>query len=273
MIRDDREQAAATGAQAATAPAGIVPSALRRVAFFGSLFAVFYGLVLFVLNDDWFLLAIPGIIGMATLGALTASALLRSRLPQTVPYAMDGADRESAVQYYRSVLRKRYALLLALVAVVVALFVLTRSDYLIPLAPLAVFLFLFGSYELSDQMVTIGKCSGVLKTYPYTYRAPVRILNRSRGGKQVFRLGDGDEESSKLLGRQLGAETRWADSVADGVWFAGDELFGGVLLVPGSGEFVWAQPADEPALRYQRESLSPERKETAKRAGIGRTLK
>lgn len=248
------------------------PSTPRRVAFWGALFLACHGLTLMVLLDGWFLLAIPGIIGMATIGAVFAGAIMNGRLPATVPYATDGTDQQGPVVFHRSAALKRYPLVLVLVAVLVGLVVLVKSDYLIPLAPMAVMAFIIGSQTLVGILGAANRCGRVLKVYRFTHRAPVKVLHRARGGKQLFRLGAGPEESPKLIGAQLGGEKDWGKRVGEAVWFAGDDLFGGVLLVPGSGELVFVQPNDGPALQPQRAAAAQERKDLAKQAGIGNSV-
>lgn len=251
-------------------PAVKAPSTLRRVAFWGSLFAACYGLTLFVLLDDWFLLAMPGIIGMFTLGAVAVGAIVSVRPPEPALYATDGSDARGPVAYHRAAVLKRYPLVLAFVGVLVGLVVLVKSDYLIPLAPLAVAGFVFGNGTVIGQLLAANRMARVLKVYRFTHRAPVKVLHRGRGGKQLFRLGAGEQESERLIGMQLGGEKDWGRRVGDHVLFAGDDLFGGVVLVPGSGELVFVQPNDGPALQSQRAAATPERKQMSKRAGIGK---
>jgi hypothetical protein len=245
------------------------PSTLRRVAFWGSLFAACYALTLCVLLDSWFLLAVPGIIGMGTFGGVVATAVMNVRPPETAPYATDGTDHQGPLAYHRSVLLKRYPLILVSTGVLVGLVVLVKSDYLIPLAPMAALLFVMGTRGLTGELLAANRFARVLKVYRFTHRAPVKVLHRARGGKQLFRLGAGEQESERLIGSQLGGEKDWGRRVGDHVLFAGDDLFGGVLMVPGSGELVFVRSNDGPALQPQRAAAAPERKDMAKRAGIG----
>ncbi|EST23176.1 hypothetical protein N566_26030 [Streptomycetaceae bacterium MP113-05] len=247
------------------------PSALRRVVFRGSLFAACYGLTLCVLLENWFLLAIPGLIGMVTIGGLVAVAITTHRASVEVPFATDGSDSRGPLAHHRSAVLKSYPLVLALVAVLVGLVVLVKSDYLIPLAPMAAAGFIMGTRSWLGQLLTLNQCARVLKVYRFTHRTPVKVLHRARGGKQLFRLGSGEHESPRLIGSQVGGEKDWGKRVGDEVWFAGDELFGGVLLVPGSGELVAVQPSDLPAVGPQRAAAAPDRQELAKKAGIGRS--
>lgn len=249
-------------------------SKVRRVAFWAGLFAVLYGLTLFVLMEDWFLLGIPGIIGMAVVGAMFSTGVLKAPFRKAVPYATDGTDHRGPVAYHRSSLVKRYLLILAVAALLIAVVVLVKSDYLIPLAPLAVMLFVFGTYGWLGELVTVSQCARALKVYPLSFRAPVKVLNRVRNGERALRLPGSDGQGSpKLVGRQLIGDDALSEDLSGGVWFAGDELFGGVLLVPGSGQLVWVRPQDAPALQRERESAAAERKGKAKQAGLGRNLK
>lgn len=260
--------------EGSAAPSAHAPSKVRRVAFWAVLFGVLYGLTLFVLVDGWFLLAIPGIIGMAVVGAMSSTAVLNVPNRGAVPYAADGSDRRGPVTYHRSVLVKRFALILAVAGLLVAVFVGVKSDYLIPFAPLAVMLFVFGAYGWIGQMLVVSQCSRALKVYTFAFRRHVQVLNRTRNGERVLRFRQDDgQESPKLVARPLLGEKALSEGLSDGVWFAGDDLFGGVLLVPESGQLAWVGPQDVPALQRERESAAPERKDMAKQAGLGRNLK
>ncbi|THA24204.1 hypothetical protein E4198_05125 [Streptomyces sp. RKND-216] len=241
------------------------------MAFWGGLFVLCYALTLFVLTDGWFLLAMPGIIGMAVLGSFASTALLDARPPVTGPWPTDTGEPLAPVAELRSALLKRYPVLLAVVAALVAAVVLVQSDYLIPLAPFAMMTLVFGSYTCLGRLVALRRCGRVLEAYPLVLQERVQVLNRASGGRgHILRLGRGDEKSPKLLGRQVGrSQPNWTGNLSQGAWFAGDQLFGGVLLVPGSGGVVWAAPNDGPALLTERQAAAPERRDRAKRAGIG----
>jgi hypothetical protein len=56
----------------------------------------------------------------------------------------------------------------------------------------------------------------------------------------------------------------------DGIeaWFAGDDIFGGVILLPGTDELLLAEPREWDELALDREGAGQARLEKAKRAGL-----
>lgn len=245
------------------------PSRLRRAAFWTGLPALFYALSLSVLSDSLFLLAIPGLIGLTAVGSAGALMALYARLRGKVPYATDGSDREGAVRHHRSVLRVRFAVLVCACLAAAATVPLTKSDYAVPLAPLSIITLLVGTRYWFEQVRSVGIASRVLDVYEYEFRAPVEKLNLRSAGKRSLRLGGGSEESPRMSAHQpLGAW--WPEGVEDGVWFAGDDVFGGVVLVPGSGELIVVQPLNWDELDSERNRTGDGRRDRARRAGVDR---
>lgn len=281
MTADSREGNAmskgtdAAGAGGRTASqAGRGGSPVRRVAFWTLLFVVCYALTLSIFSDSLFLLAVPGIIGLVTVGSIAMGAVVQRPVrSEAIPYATDGTDYRGPVQYHRSVLLKRVALIVAVVAVLVCLALFTQADLLFPLLPLSVVSFVIGSHFWIEQLRWIGQCSRVLNVYGFETRAPVETVDQRSGGKRTLRLGAGAERSPKMFARQPMGQSVWPKRVADSVWFAGDDVFGGVVLVPGTGEILCVQPLDWQAAQGKRDAAGGDRREKAKQAGLDRQLR
>jgi hypothetical protein len=64
----------------------------------------------------------------------------------------------------------------------------------------------------------------------------------------------------------------WPADISQGIWFAGDDPFGGAALVPGTGELLFMQPRIRELTAEQRENAGPERIRRARRAGIKRAV-
>lgn len=244
------------------------PSPLRRVAFWTVAFAVFYGLSLCVLSDSLFLLAIPGLIGLAALGSTGALLALYSPLRADVPYATDGTNPQGVVEHHRSVLRKRFGILVLVCVAAAATVPVTKSDYVIPLAPLSILALFVGTRFWFEQLRSVRLASQALDVYGFEFRAPVEKLNLRSSGKRSLRLGGGSGGESPKMSAHQPLGQMWPRDIADGVWFAGDDIFGGVVLVPGSGELMVAQPLNWDEFAAERNRAGAERLERANRAGF-----
>lgn len=60
----------------------------------------------------------------------------------------------------------------------------------------------------------------------------------------------------------------WPANIAAGVWFSGDDPFGGAAIVPGTGELLFMQPKEWVLLAEERKNAGVERISRAKRGGI-----
>ena len=75
--------------------------------------------------------------------------------------------------------------------------------------------------------------------------------------------------------RAINASTvrRWPKEAGQGgAWFAGDLAFGGVMIVPGSNDMLFVQPADWKKYEQERAQADPQRRALAEHAGISRLL-
>lgn len=78
----------------------------------------------------------------------------------------------------------------------------------------------------------------------------------------------GEYVTPDMLARRAAGPSRWPGGTEGGVWFAGDPLFGGVVIIPGNKAVMFMVPAEWKALAEEREQASPERVEKAKAAKI-----
>jgi hypothetical protein len=262
---------AGAGRQERRSKAGQPPRWLT-VAKWALALATAYGLSLLVLSDSLFLLAIPGIIALLGLISTAVLLLLYEPFRGGVPYATDGSDRRGPVRHHRTVLLTRYVMLLCAVAVLVALVFVTQSDYAVMAAPAAIMTLFMATVFCSEQMRSVRTASRVLEVYEFTFRSPVEKLNLRGSGKRSLRLGGGESgaaQSPELAAHQPVGKL-WPKNIEDGVWFAGDDVFGGVVMVPGSGELMRVQPLKWDELAAERGRVDATRLERATRAGLQR---
>ena len=149
------------------------------------------------------------------------------------------------------------------------------AQALLPVAIVGFFGFAVPLALHCQRLLWTWRCGRVLRRYPLVFRGPVDRVQRTNQGLLVFRFTDTGAGSSGvpiMQGVQNMKRDRWPRGFEDGVWFAGDEVFGGAAVVPATGELVWMQPRDWGRLKDRREEAGPERRRTARRAGIGRRV-
>lgn len=247
------------------------PSRPRTLAKWALAFAVAYGLSLTVLTDYLVFLAVPGLIALMGLTGTAILLLLYEPFRGAVPYATDGSDRRGVVRHHRTVLLRRYAMLVCVVALLVAAVFVTQSDYAVIAAPVAVMSFMLGTIFWGQQMRSVRRAARVLEVYEFAFRAPVEKLNVRASGKRSLRLGGAVRDGRvPVMAAHQPVGKLWPEAIEDGVWFAGDEIFGGAVLVPGTGELMLAQPMYWDELAAERNRAGAERVEKATRAGLGR---
>ncbi|MGP3999765.1 hypothetical protein [Streptomyces sp. 8N706] len=133
------------------------------------------------------------------------------------------------------------------------------------------FVFIFTAYRFLFG-VRIIKCKGVLRHYPLEFRP--RVVKKSEdwtkyGDVFTVRVADDKPGYAPLLraAKAVGGR-RWPKGTEGGVWVAGDVPFGGVIVVPGTNEMLFFQPARWEKLAPEREQAGAERIERAKRARL-----
>jgi hypothetical protein len=189
------------------------------------------------------------------------------------PYATDGTDRKGAVNFLYAALLKRYLVLVFSFLAIMALPLITRSTwatYLIPLIGVGLFGVVLATIYWFDQLRWVRQCARVLNVYGFEFRTPVYGLDLWRNGRRFLVMGCDGLESPEMHAREPMGHPRWPDRIAEGAWFAGDEVFGGVLLVPGTGELMCMQPLDWDEFKPWRDEAGEERQAKAKRAGLDR---
>lgn len=253
-------------------PAGVpATTPPRREPLWALAMAASYGVTLFVASDDLIYLAIPGLLSLAVLELLGVRYFLRrpGRGSQA-PYATDGSDRRGVVNYLYAALLKRYLLLVLLSLALMAVPLVTRATYLFPLMGVGLLGVVLATVCWFDQLRWVQQCARVLSVYTFEWRSPVYQLELLRHGGRVLVLGYEGLESPDMCAREPMGHPCWPERIAEGAWFAGDEVFGGALLVPGTGELMCLQPLDWDAFDEWRAAADEERRSMAKRAGLDR---
>lgn len=138
--------------------------------------------------------------------------------------------------------------------------------YLLPLGMVGCFGLAFTVISLWSRMLWITKCSRVFHSYPLEFRGPVAKVNRD-GDLLFLRFADQSNEATMCAKSPLKSRS-WPAGIADGVWFAGDDPFGGAAIVPGSGELLFMQPTAWKLLAEKRKNAGVERNKRARRAWI-----
>ena len=120
-------------------------------------------------------------------------------------------------------------------------------------------------------------CERVLRNYPLEYRSRV-----SKKGSEWKYLGDVHTVRLSVRGqhgapslRAINASTvrRWPKEAEEGgAWFAGDTAFGGIMIVPGSNDRLFVQPADWKKYEQERAQADPQSRALAEQAGISGLL-
>ncbi|MFF7948873.1 hypothetical protein [Streptomyces griseorubiginosus] len=184
------------------------------------------------------------------------------------PYATDGTDFQGAVRYhYRNALKKFLKYFPVFLLLWVQIF-FTRIGYLLPVAIVGMLGTVFTLILLYGRLGSIRKCSKIFRTYPLEFRTPVEKIGMESTHTLYFRLGDQKGTPFTLRAKDALGRGRWPVGIVDGVWFAGDEPFGGAVIVPGGGELLLLQPRDWREREEDRNTAGPERIEKARRAGI-----
>ncbi|GAA3180416.1 MULTISPECIES: hypothetical protein [Streptomyces] len=195
--------------------------------------------------------------------------LTKLRKPVPAAYSTDGTDFDGALKYHYTTATKRFLKTFPVFFLLwVQLFVF-RNTYLLPVALIGFFGGLFVLLAFRERMALIRKCARVLRTYPLEFRTPVEKDGQYASHTLYLRLGGRWEDAPTLRAKEALSRSGWPDLDA-GVWFAGDEPFGGVALVPGTGELLFMQPKHWEDSAKERESAAPDRKHRAARARIAR---
>ncbi|MFH8571508.1 hypothetical protein [Streptomyces sp. NPDC017993] len=185
-----------------------------------------------------------------------------------VLYATDGTDFQGAVKYHYSLALKRAAKFLVIFVPLFVLNFVLRLGYLLPLQIVGFLGAVITLIVFSSHVSWIRRCARVFRSYPLEFRGPV---DKVRIDSRKFLLGFGEEgggDRPRLMAlAPMGRGGRPAD-FPHGIWFAGDDAFGGAAIVAGSGELLFLQPSDWGRTAEERTNAGEERAEKARRAGI-----
>ncbi|WP_328438220.1 hypothetical protein OHA71_15620 [Streptomyces sp. NBC_00444] len=190
-------------------------------------------------------------------------------------------DVAQVLKHNRTLLYRHIGMRLALAVVFFAVpFVahLVGYDAALPVfgIPAALFVLIFLTLRLRHGS-RLGVCEKVLRTYPLEYRTRVSKKGtewKYHGNVHTVRLSVRGQHGAPSL-RALNASTvrRWPKGAEEsGAWFAGDPAFGGVMIVPGSNDMLFVQPAEWEKYEQERAQADQRRRVLAEQAGITRLL-
>ncbi|MFF4359607.1 hypothetical protein [Streptomyces sp. NPDC001604] len=190
-------------------------------------------------------------------------------------------DIAQVLKHNRTLLYRHIATRLALALVLFAVPLVAHLvgwDAALPVfgVPAGVLVLIFLALRLGHG-ARIKVCEKVLHTYPLEYRTRVSKKNtewKYLGDVHTVRLSVRGQHGAPSL-RAINASTvrRWPKEAEEGgAWFAGDLAFGGVMIVPGSNDMLFVQPADWEKYEQERAQADPQRRALAEQAGISRLL-
>ncbi|MEU3709674.1 hypothetical protein [Streptomyces catenulae] len=196
-------------------------------------------------------------------------ALTKLRNPVPAAYSTDGTDFDGALTYhYRTATKKFLKTFPVFFLLWVQLYVF-QNNYLIPVALIGLFGGLAVLLAFWQRMSLTRKCARVLRTYPLEFRTPVEKDGENASHTVLLHIGGGPGDAVTQRAKEVLSRSGWPEMAA-GFWFAGDDPFGGVALVPGTGELLVMQPKHWADSAKARESAGPDRKHRAARARIAR---
>jgi hypothetical protein len=197
-------------------------------------------------------------------------------MPDITPvlYATDGTDFRGALKYHYGIALKRFAkfgLPCAAMFVQMYMWPMEYRGYLLPIAIVGLLGFVFTSVLFYARTSVIWNCSRVFRTYPLEFRGSLeKVKLESR--KLYLRFGKQADQSVTMLAKDPLGRAGWPKGMVDGVWFAGDDPFGGAAIVPGTGELLFMQPSEWALAAEARDNAGEVRIKQAKRAGIKRPV-
>ena len=137
--------------------------------------------------------------------------------------------------------------------------------------------FVLMAYRFPFALLSLGRCRRVLREYPLEFRSGMSKKSESRtkyGTVFTVRV-KADERGRSPLMRAVDAleRHRWPESAEDGVWFAGDLPFGGVVVVPGSDTLLVVRPEDWDKFAEERQQAGPDRIDRARRTCLAKRVR
>jgi hypothetical protein len=177
----------------------------------------------------------------------------------------------------------RLALAISLMALPVVAYQLGAPNtvFLVLPIPFGMWVFIFLVLRLIHGR-RLGVCRKVLHTYPLEYRTRVERKVGDRNGDEWKYLGTihtvklstrGQHGAPRMRAVNASTMRKWPKGAEDGgAWFAGDPLFGGVMIVPGSNALLFMQPANWAKFEQERAQADSARIARAQQAGIAKLL-
>ncbi|MEU0741686.1 hypothetical protein [Streptomyces sp. NPDC006134] len=188
-----------------------------------------------------------------------------------VPYATDGTDFRGALRFHYVTALKRFAKYFVIFAPLWPLVIVTNLGYLLPLALVGIVGSAFTMAFFWGRVLWIWKCSRVFRAYPLKFRGPVTKV--AMDGHDLFLRFPGQGDKATMRARNPLMRSGWPEGIAKGVWFAGDDPFGGAAIVPGTGELLFMQPKEWGLFAEERGRAGAERIGRAKRGRIKRATR
>ncbi|WP_329123020.1 hypothetical protein [Streptomyces sp. NBC_01465] len=191
-------------------------------------------------------------------------------------YATDGTDYLGAVRHQFARAFKGFLAYLVGGLLLIAVAALSHKGYLIPVGIVGTLMIAYALQFWVPEVNWAFRCRRVLRTYPLVFRTPVeQVFAGATGTARQLRMGGKGPGGSPLMrGKFMRPNSGgWPDGAKSGVWFAGDDAFGGVAIVPGSGELFFMQPdgfKHNAAACAAREAAGEDRLQKASAAGLRR---
>lgn len=186
-------------------------------------------------------------------------------------HAADESGFRGALRFHYVTALKRFAKYFVIFAPLWPLVIATKVGHLLPLALVGIVGSAFTLAFFCGRVLWIWKCSRVFRAYPLEFRGPVTKVTMD--GPDLFLRFPGQGEKTTMRARSPLMRSGWPEGIAKGVWFAGDDPFGGAAIVPGTGELLFMQPKEWGLFAEERERAGTERIGRAKRGGIKRSTR
>jgi hypothetical protein len=183
------------------------------------------------------------------------------------PYATDGSDFRGALRHHYAVALKRYAIHLVIwVPVTLTILVWEEMGALgLFVGPICLFLTGVAFYS---RISATRRCSRVFHVYPLEFRGPAEVVHEEDESITLRFNDDGADDSVSMQVEIAEIFGVLPEGTMSGIWFAGDDAFGGAGLVPGTGQLLFMQPRDWDTRAELRQSASTDRVDKAWRAHI-----
>ncbi|GAA1351026.1 hypothetical protein [Streptomyces beijiangensis] len=189
-------------------------------------------------------------------------------------YATDGTDYRGAARHQFVYALKGFLKYLVGGVLLIAVVVLGHKGYLIPVGIVGLLMIAYAGQFWIPELNWAFRVRRVLRTYPLVFRTPAeQVFAGATGTARQLRMGGKGAGGSPLMrGKFMRPNSgSWPEGAKSGVWFAGDDAFGGLAIVPGSGELFFMQPdgfRHNASACAAREAAGEDRRQKASSAGL-----